>query len=120
MLLRLAYLTVTNTFAALRLPMRICAPAAPRVLGGDHDFGLGAGAVRDQLSEVSVVGLLKLVLDHDDAPLGVLEQEVESVPADGILPVPQFEREPDGLAENIEVVGEPRGEVLGLVGPDGA
>lgn len=97
------------------------------VLGDpDDEVGLHPGCVGDDLAEVGVVGAAVLVLDGDDAAVVGQRPEVEPVRTDGYLGVlgaplgdglvgvSDGEPDADRFGEQVDVFGEPRGEVGGF------
>src|SRR6266545_1935199 len=65
-----------------------------------------------------MVAAAVLVLDRDDDPPGrVSSKDIQRVPADRVLGAAQLQRQPEHHAESVKILGQPRGEVIGLVRP---
>ena len=95
----------------------------PPELGRDphRDVGIEPGRVGEQLAEMLEVARFQLVLDRHQHVAAVLaarlRQDVEGVRADRRLLTDLLQRQPQLRAEEVEVPGQPRREVVRLVGP---
>ena len=65
-----------------------------------------------------MVGAFKLVLDDDGAVVAVLGVDIEAEVADPHFGGDDGRSHFEGVGEDVDVFGEPRGEVPGLGGPD--
>ena len=80
---------------------------------------LQARGVGDRLAEVVVVGGSHHVLHHDQrVPVFGAEEDVGVEPPDRDFRALQFEVHTQRIAQQPRVLGEPRREIGGLVGPD--
>jgi len=89
-------------------------------IGGDPDHGLSLEPceVGHDLAQMGVVGRLQLVLDQDDAVIHrVARENVGAERLDGDLGAGEFERDADHVRQVVDVLGEPRGELVCLMLP---
>jgi hypothetical protein len=87
------------------------------------DSGFEPGGVGEHLSKVVVVGLFELVLnDNLVVGGGVRGDDVGGVRAHCHLHPVEFQLQIQriGEASKVLLLGEPRSEISGLIGPDGA
>ena len=83
----------------------------------DDGRGLESGRVHQQLTQMSVIRAFQLVLDDDDAAVEGLGLDVEPELPHRHLGRLQRQRHRELIGEDVEVLGQPRGEVAGLRGP---
>ena len=81
--------------------------------------GVETGSVGENLSKVGVVGDFKLVLDKDPVIGAFLfANDVGPVRPHPFLLLVEFQLDPQGVAKEVQVIGEPGSEVVGLGFPD--
>jgi hypothetical protein len=87
--------------------------------GNPDDSGsVKAASVREQLTKVTVVGRLQLVLDDQSTAVGnVIPDEVDGIPADRDFSFVDHEIQAERLAKKTDVRSEPWSEVKRFVGP---
>src|SRR4029453_18350641 len=84
----------------------------------DHHGRVQPRGVDDHLAELVVVGGLEAVLDHDRAAVGVGPEHVEGAGFDVDLAFKGRDVDPEGLAQQVDVLEEPRGQVGQLLAPE--
>ena len=97
--------------------------AAPELLvepgrDPDHHGLVQPRGVHDHLAELVVVGGLQAVLDHDGPAGGVGPEHVEGAGVDVDLLLQGRDVDPEGLAEQVDVLEEPGRQVGQLLAPE--
>jgi hypothetical protein len=86
----------------------------------DDGAGISSARIREELSQVRVIARLELVLDDQHAPVReVTTVQVEGIATDRMLRPLQLHPDAERLFQNVGIPKEPRGEVAGLVRPNG-